>query len=283
MHKPIITFEYSDYRDFLYDWFWATKGVNKKLSFRFISMQLGLSSPNHFHLVVHKKRHLSQATFQKILRLVKPSTRERQFLKLLFSRDLEADPGKRAQLDEELELLRNQNGTRDLKDAQYQVVSNALAWYIKTGAIFFDRMTAAEIEKTIEKASNFPLRPGQVQYALDTLKASGFATLDGDFFVFDLDNVSTKWDLDRREIKSHHANNLRLALQSVTWPIDKRFFSSVTIPADGETYQELVQDIRNLCLKILDRSNKTINSKESCTSVVTLQFALFPFFEFAKE
>ena len=280
MSKTMPMYDYQDYRDFLHDWFWTSKAINPKVSFRYMSKHLGLSSPNHFHLVVSKKRHLSPATFLKVVKIVKPSSRERQYLKLLFTKDLETNQAARLELENQLSLLREQNNHADLADQQYLVVSNALAWYIKMGAIVFDQKSQTEIEKIVRESSQFPIAENHVASALKTLTDSGFAVIEDEIYKFDFANVATKWDFDRSEIKNHHANNLKLALQTISWPIDQRFFSSVTIPCDEDTYQMMITEVRNLCLKILDRSNKGVDSSDSCKKVATLQFSLFPFFVF---
>lgn len=280
MSQEISVYSYSDYREFLGDWFWASKKRNDKMSFRFMSKHMGLKAPNHFHLVISKKRHLSKATLEKILKLLKLDPRERQFLKLLFSENIAKSPEQRAQAKTQIDLLRRHVARGDAKDSQLQVVVNQLAWYIKMGALVFAGKTRGELTDLVQRTCAFPVNAGEVEDALRILESSHLLRFDEGLSCFDESSVTTKWDLDRFEIKQHHLSNMRLAMQSVAWPIDQRFLSSVTIACDEDLYQSVIADVRTLCLSILERSNNKIVSANDAKKVVTLQLALFPYFRF---
>lgn len=76
---------------------------------------------------------------------------------------------------------------------------------------------------------------------------------------------------------------MMLALQTIPWPIDKRFFSNVTIPANATILEVAKKEIRDLCIKLLQLSNSQINDAAGCKQVVALQFAMFPYFTFEAE
>lgn len=280
MPSALNPIDYEDYRQFLHDWFWASKQSNSKLSFRFMSKHLSLKAPNHFHLVITRKRHLSPKVFDKVVRLMRLEPRDRQYLKLLFrentSKNLEERDGLRAQR----KLMKSGPNPESTDSEQLQLVGHSLAWYLKMGAIFFEGKTRDEIIKiTLEKA-RFPVTNDDVNAALDLLVSSRQLEFVEGLSRFEGGAILTKWDFDSDQVKRHHRANLNLALEAVSWPVDQRFLTSVTVPCSQELYQSVINEVRALCLSVLERSRAEALSPTEVSRVATLQFALFPYFKF---
>jgi uncharacterized protein (TIGR02147 family) len=245
-----------------------------------MSKQLGLRSPNHFQLVITRKRHLSTQTLNKIMKLLHPNNRERQYLNLLFKYDQEKVTEKKEELAHQIEQMRNVTLRPDLPEERYQLVGNSLAWFIKMGAIAFDGLKKDDVTALIRRSCPFEIEIEQIHEALASLVALNLMSYDGDLCRFEFGNITTKWDFDRTEIKTHHRNNLNLAIKAIPMEIERRFFNSVTIPCNSDLYEFITTEIRNLSLKVLEESNKRIVTTEQCEKLVTLHFSLFPYFEF---
>jgi uncharacterized protein (TIGR02147 family) len=273
-------YDFVDYREFLSEWFRAKKAMDSKVSYRYLAKQLSLRSPNHFHLVVHKKRHLSKTTVKALHRFLKLKPKERYYFDILFEAATTRSAQQREQLESRIRSLQQSLTQSETPAEQYQVLSNLAAWMIKIGAYQFNGKTTAQLLTHAKTSCKFPITDGDVKAALKTLEQSGFASQDGDVWQFDLANIRTGWDLDHQQIKQFHTNNLRLAQQSVAWPVQQRYFSNVTFAANEELIEFAKAQIRDLCLRILERSNTHVQSETSCKEVVSLQFAMFPFFHF---
>lgn len=271
---------YRDYRDFLGDWFRAGKTTNAKLSFRYVAKHLGLRAPNHFQLVITKKRHLSKATLGRMQRLLKLRSKERAYLDLLFEHATEKLAARQAELSAKIERLNVELLDADVPQETYSLLSSSLAWYMKAGALHFHGLTLAEITSLVAKTCPFPGAEKDVPAALELLTHLKMARLDGETYVFDMENVTTDWDFDDGKIKQFHYNNLMLAMQAIPWPIDRRFFSNVTIPCNDEIYEIARKEIRDLYLRLMALSNSRVTNAEECQRVVSLQFAMFPYFAF---
>jgi uncharacterized protein (TIGR02147 family) len=275
-------YDFSDYRAYLHDWFWQAKKTNKKLSFRYVAKQLGLSSPNHFHLVVSQKRHLSEKSFEKVVRFLRLNSRRRQYFKLLFQHNLAKTEDAKQEYARQIHNLRQAGLQDDMSEEQYRILSNTLAWYIKMGAIAFDGCSVDELKKRVKQHSLFQVEDRQIDDALQILVDMNLLNVEQNVCHFDMANVTTKWDFDRFEIKTHHANTMKLALETIGWPIDQRFFTSVTIPCNAEVYQFIVEEVRHLALRALEFSNQRITTVDDAEKVVSLQFAMFPYFDFTQ-
>jgi len=280
MSKPIIVYNYDDYRALLHDWFWTVKEINAKLSFRYVSRSLSLKAPNHFHLVITRKRHLSPGVLDKVLRLMKLESMERQYVKLLFRENLAKSPEAKQELASQRELMRAAPRSQSSDNAGLRVVGHSLAWYIKMGGVVFEGKSRDDLVALVKSTSRFPVTVPEINQAIDILlEARQLEFLDG-LSRFEGGSILTKWDVDSADIKRHHQVNLSLATAAIAWPVDQRFLSSVTVPCDEDLYQAIVSDVRALCLSILERSNKQVVTPGDATKVATLQLALFPYFKF---
>lgn len=272
--------DYTDYRLFLKDWYWETKKSNKSLSFRNMSRRLGFKSPNHFHLVISEKRHLSSHSFTEILKILKPTPQEKEFLNQLFIASTSKDEEKCRTAQEKIRMMKSHKEKDDLRENTFKIIGDMLAWYIKSAAPTFEGMTFQTLRDKIRTMSNFPLKNVQVENAIRKLESMDLLKIENGVCRFEHSNVKTKWDHDKSEIKKHHENTLDLAKQTIPWGIQKRFFSSVTVPCDDEMMEFVKSEIRSLCLKVLEMSNAKSATPEKLTKVSTLHFSLFPFFEF---
>lgn len=304
---------YETYRQYLNDWFWSQKAVNSKFSFRFVARHLGLRSPNHFHLVITGQRQLSSRVMDKFMRLAKLNSLERQFLKYQFLAETVQDLKKRIQYQSNAVLTRKrlkENQTHDETDLN--MVGDILAWNIKMAAIYFRGFSRDSLIASVQRQSRFPVTSQAVESAVSTLETRGVLKFQNGRAEFDESAVLTKWDHDHASIKEHHKSNLKLAIETIQWPIDQRFLSSVTVAVNKDLKASILAEIRALFLSILERSealttavtavdesvqksadNSGSNSavqpnrgaaNQGATNqgefdVVTIQLALFPFFK----
>lgn len=278
--SALTALDYEDYRQFLHDWFWLSKKSNPKLSFRFISKHLSLKAPNHFHLVITKRRHLSPKVLEKVMRLMRLEVRDRQYLKLLFKENLSKDAGEKQKLAQQRRLLKTGPTPEATGTDQLQLVGHSLAWYIKMGAIVFEGKTRDEIVKIVLEKGCFPISQDDVNSALDLLLAARQLEFVDGLSRFEGGTILTKWDFDSDQVKQHHRANLNLAGETISWPVDQRFLTSVTVPCSQELYQSIITEVRALCLSVLERSRAQAISASDVNRVATLQFALFPYFRF---
>jgi hypothetical protein len=160
------------------------------------------------------------------------------------------------------------------------MLSNSLAWFMRMGALRFTGKTLEEITRLVIESCPFRLTLTEILSALEILVKIGDVKLVDQRYWFELDNLKTGWDMDDKAVKQFHQSNLILATQTVGWPVKNRFLSNVTIPCNSELMDSAKQEIRELCLRLLERSNSIIHDPKDCQQVVSVQFAMFPYFDF---
>lgn len=280
--KPKIH-NYRDYRDYLNDWFRSEKVTNTKMSFRYVAKHLGLSSPNHFQLVITKKRHFSKATATKMTQLLRLPTKEKAYFDWIFLLSFEENPSKRQDIEAKITRLATEIIESTVSYEDYGLLSNSVAWYLKMGALRFDGKTAKEIVSLVKESCPFNIEAKDVEGALELLIKIKGVSLEGDRYVFEINQLKTEWDFDDRKIKQFHYNNLMLAMHTIPWPIKQRFFSNVTIPGNPEVIEVAKKEIRDLCIKLLNMANSQIQTAEECKNITSIQFAMFPYFQFEQD
>lgn len=290
---PIDIHKYLDYRQFLHDWFWLAKSGNSKVSFRYMAKHLGLSAPNHFHLVISDRRHVSPQVLEKIGRFLKLGPRERQYLRLIFKLSRSKNEEERLEIQAKVVQLQqlyiqDQGHDASAHSKNLNIVGHTLAWYIKMAAVKLQGLSRENLLSKVQKSLCFKSSLQDTQSAIDLLVQTDQLKFECDKegekacerAHFDESEINTKWNFDSDQIKAHHRANLSLALESIPWPIDRRTLTSVSIAVDEALYEEMITDMRTLCQSILEKSKQRITSSTDAKKVVTLQLSLFPFFEF---
>jgi hypothetical protein len=212
---------------------------------------------------------------------MKLEARDRQYVKLLFREGCTKSEEERDKLKSQRRLLRSsRNNETHKQDEQMQIVGHRLAWYIKMGSIFFDGKSRSEIIKSVVTNSRFPVSEREADQALDILLAARQLQFVDGLSQFEGSSILTKWDFDSHSIKTHHASNLSLAIDSLKWPVNHRFHTGVTVACSEDFYQNIISEVRALCMSILDRAEQNSLSIDETSKVVTLQRGLFPFFTF---
>ena len=74
---------YSDYRQYLADFYSAKKSVNSGYSHRVFAKQAGLSSPSHLLMIIKGERNLSIKTIEKFAEGMRLSAKEKRYFELM--------------------------------------------------------------------------------------------------------------------------------------------------------------------------------------------------------
>src|SRR5579885_1444837 len=81
--SAIDLFHYTDYRQFLRDWYLAAKKGRGSLSFRTFSKRAGLKSTNFLKLVMDGERNLTEVSLVKFMSALKLNKEQQEFFRNL--------------------------------------------------------------------------------------------------------------------------------------------------------------------------------------------------------
>ena len=84
-------FHYSDYRQFLRDYFSHAKQINKNYSYRFFAREASILAPNLLHYIINGKKNLTEDFFPKFVKAMGLNKREQKYFNVLISYDHSKD------------------------------------------------------------------------------------------------------------------------------------------------------------------------------------------------
>lgn len=119
-------FKYSDYRDFLQDYYKERKKQNRSYSFRFFSRKAGLESPNYYKLVMDGDRNLTHRNVRKFAKGLGLGEREAVYFENLVFSNQAKDIEEARFFEKNLKMIRAQDDRVLLTRDQYEVLSK---WY----------------------------------------------------------------------------------------------------------------------------------------------------------
>ncbi len=186
--EALDVYAYDDYRDFLREWFWLNKQRDDALSFRAISKKLGLKAPNHFHLVISRKRHLSPATCTKVKSLLSLDEASDQFFDLLFQYGIASTSQDQKRFERLIIGLRKLQSSQS--QSNYQPSITTIAWYIKTCAYLFADKNPSDIIDYLTNGCMFSVEQDKVEQALALLQHQGVLNIENDICHFSPDLIS---------------------------------------------------------------------------------------------
>ncbi len=263
-------FEYTDYREYLKDYFAEAKKKNPNFSHRWLSMKLGLSTPNLIMLVMQGKRNLTQTVGFKLCTVLGLSNSEADYFNsmVLFIQAKTHDE-KNIHFLKMIELRRNVKTTK-IEEKQYEFYSN---WY---NPVVRELVTYPDFDddpKWIAKRLQPSITPQQAQRSIDLLLALGLITKKGKVYNQADPLVSTGPAVNSLAVVNFHRKTACLASESFDRHTKKeRTITSCTINISEERFEELKRELADLRKKAMALAQDAGKS----TRVYQLNLQLFP-------
>ena len=121
-------FEYSDYRQYLSDYYSNKKSVKPGYSHRVFAKQAGLSSPSHLSMIIKGERNLSIKTIEKFADGLKLSLKEKKYFELMVLFNQTQDlPTKAKYFAEIMALKSSSKKLHKLEKEKFDFLSK---WYV---------------------------------------------------------------------------------------------------------------------------------------------------------
>lgn len=207
MDKSI--FKYSDYREFLRDFYNHSKETNPNFSYRYFARKADLSSPNYLHMVINGERNLTKNITPKFSKAIGLNRKEQQYLDALVSfTHSKNNEAKRYYLELLQNLRKDKTGTL-LTEEQYEYISN---WYYPVIRELVSLPYFKESPQWIKKMLMCKVKIRQVKEALETLIRLGLITRDEKGRLIQTDtHVVTEEEVNHTAIYKFHQQMLSLA------------------------------------------------------------------------
>jgi uncharacterized protein (TIGR02147 family) len=269
MQVPEV-FEYTDYRQFLRDYYLARRKWDRKFSHRFISLQVGAGSPGWFSDVVSGRGNLSGAQLTSLVRLAKLKDGPADYFEALVNFNQASSMEEKNRHYQKLLRLKGVKAELIGKD-KFEFYSK---WYHSAirELLFFHEFQgdyAALAKKLIPH-----IRVAEAKESIRLLKRLGFIR-KGSSGAYSAISSTLKKD---PAFKSLFLNNFLKASNTLGMESLERFgkeerdISCMTISLSEEGFARAREDIRTLREKLLT----LMESDENPNRVFQCNFHMFP-------
>jgi uncharacterized protein (TIGR02147 family) len=276
MKKLIDVFTYSDYKQFLRDFYIAAKREFPGFSYKVWSDRAGFSSASFIKLIIEGQRSLTEQSAAQVARSTglkgKSATYFIHLVKYAKSGVLE----EKIRQFGILERYRSGGTARTLDRNEYRFIEN---WYIPLLAEMTELPDFTPNEQWIARTSLFPLRPKQIKNALDFLITAGYLQKEKDGSYRKVDQIIQGEagpinDAMALSVRRYHTDMFKLAEKAIVeLPIDERHVSNTTLSLSEKSYRESLERIKQLRSELLAIASKD-NSSDRIYQLSTIFFPL---------
>lgn len=268
-------FEFTDYREYLRDYFESAKALNSKYSLRGFSDKLGFSSKDFISRIMKGEKSLSPTSIAKVVSGLQFDESEAAYFEamVLFCQATsdEERENYRKRMDEITATYRFTQQMQLTRAYQYEVYSH---WYYSAirsmiGMFGFD----GDYEKLGKRLSP-PISADQVRNSIDLLERVGLIKKDlhGNW-ILNNPAISTGDKVIQQAFINYHKEFIGLAAESIeNYPSSERNISSVTLGISEASYQKIVKCINEFRKKI----SMIANEDDEGGRVFQMNMQIFP-------
>lgn len=115
----LIVFSYSDYREYIRDFYLSKKSLNSAFSYRYLAQKAGINSSSFYKYVIEGKRNLTKGTLLKTCQMLKLNTAEAEYFESLVFFNQAKTIKEKNHFFDKLIALRNSCDVRVVNEEQY--------------------------------------------------------------------------------------------------------------------------------------------------------------------
>jgi uncharacterized protein (TIGR02147 family) len=264
-------YTYTNYRQFLQDFFTSKKKQNSRFSLKMFADKAGFKARDHILRVMNGQSNLSYEGGRKLGLAMDLADKELEYFTtmILFNQAKTGDD--REHYFEKMSSVCKVSDVSRLRQDQYSYFSE---WYVSALRSFLPLFNFDNEYAVIGKFLDPPISAQQVRKAIDLLEQLGLLSVDkdGKYSVTSL-SVSAGDEVKSLALGSFHRQTLELAIRSInkTQP-DSRDISGVTMSVSRNGFDQIKREIQAFRKKIMSiAENDTAEDR-----VVQCNIQLFP-------
>ncbi|MCD6024624.1 MAG: hypothetical protein K0Q91_1540 [Fibrobacteria bacterium] len=262
---------YSDYRQYLRDYYEVHKAANADFSFRYLSLRAGINSSAFYKYVIDGKRNLTKGSLLKTCAALNLKDREAEYFEnLVFFNQAKTLQEKNLFFDR-LTKLRGQYETRRVEREQYAYYSE---WHHAAVREMMACMVFNGDYEDLGRRLAPPISAAKARESVALLNKLGLARKDAQGRWTPSDPVLVTGGVRGvKEIEDFQLRMLMLASEAfVRFPVEQRFMSSTTFSVSEDTLNLFKRRILELKSELLEFARKDA----AADRVYQLSLNLFP-------
>ena len=268
-------FLYSDYREFLRDYYQSQKNAVPKLTFRLFAQKAGFSSPSFQKLVMDGKKNMTMESILKISRALRLNKKAEEYFKVLVFFNQGKTVEDKKHFLKKIDNFRKKNKPEKILPKEYDYLKE---WYHCVIREMVDFPDFSEDPEYISKKLFYSIKPDAIRKSIDFLVETGFLIRDEKGKLTKRDKTLATGDIRDQEIlgtiaRNHHISMIELAQKAVSnLSKEQRSVSNTTLGISASAYEAVLKRIEQLRLEIL----QIAAAAPAADQVFQLNVNLFP-------
>ncbi len=264
-------FKYTDYREFIRDYYLYMKSVKPTFTYRTLSALAGINSSGFYPLVVQGKRNLTDSVIARTSSAMGLSPQESQYFTCLVKFNQARSLQKKNEYFEKLIEIMNRKDVMFIKESQFDIFSE---WY---HSAIRELAVCRDFEGDYRKLGQM-LRPEitakQARQSIELLLKLGFLKEENGKLIQTSPVLTTGPDIKSHQILNYQVQMLKLALEAFDrfGPNELLSNSSTTFRISRETFELFKSKNRAHRQELL----KIAEQDSSADQVYQLNINMFP-------
>ena len=248
-------FLYTDYREFLRQYYTAFKKSLPGFSYKYMAQRAGFSSRSFQKLVIDGKKNLTKESALKVAQAIGLNKKATEYFEhIVFFTQAKTLDQKIYYLDY-IDKFRKRNKPEVLLPREYDYLKK---WYLPVLREIVELPDFQEDPEAISKMLNFALKPDIVKKSLDFLVEKGFLERDTNGKLIKKDKTLSTGTIQHNEslaviVRRFHLKMIDRAIKAIAdFPVDERHVTNTTLSMSKESYTKALKRIENLRYELLE-------------------------------
>jgi len=268
--KPDI-FAYTDYRQYLADYYVAAKGNVRGFSYRFLARRAGFAAPNFIKLVIDRKRNLGSESVHRVADALKMSGEEHRFFVALVDFDQAEDAISKNSAFERVSASKRFRQARRIDTALFDYLSH---WYYPAVRELAARPDFVDQPEWVAARILPRIKPKEARAALDTLLELGLLVRGEDGRLGRGEpTLDSGHEVGALGVGNYHRAMLERAAEAIALvPQSERDLSAITVCVAADRIPEIKRRLQDFREQLIGYCDEDANPER----VYQINIQLFP-------
>jgi uncharacterized protein (TIGR02147 family) len=271
---PVI-FDYTDFRQFLRDYYTEQKKALRCFSYKYFANKAGLANKGFIYNIINGKKRLSRTHVFGLCAAMRFDKKESDYFENMVAFNQAVSPAEREHFFKHMQGTKESGGKQTrvqlVRTDQYEFYSK---WYHSVIRSLIGMHKKAEDTRWIAKHLNPHLSVWDVRRSIRLLKRLGLIikTNDGTHTISN-PSISTGHDVQNVALYSFYLQHLHLASEALKkQPGEKRNFGGITMGISRKSYDRICTELHSFMEKMMAIAEEDKNAD----SAYQLNFQFYP-------
>ncbi len=247
-------YDYSDYRQFIKDYYDRHKAVNPAFSYRYLSEKAGINSAPFFKFLIEGKRNLTKSTLLKTCVALNLKDKEAEYFEHLVFFNQARTVREKNQFFDRLIALQKARNVMKIRQDQYAYFGEWHHCIIRELAVMAD---FHEDFGALGKLLNPPLSAEKAEESIKLLLELGFLRMEKGRYLQSEPLLTTGFGISNYQIIRYQVKMLEMAIEAFErCAPEDRISSSTTLSLSRKAFEKLIGKLRDFRTQAMEAARQ---------------------------